>query len=54
MNQQRGIIYGERRKVLDGEDLREQITGMIREFVSSTVAAAMHGEPAMSSFLQTV
>ena len=33
MNQQRGIIYGERRKVLDGEDLREQITGMIREFV---------------------
>ena len=46
MNQQRGIIYGERRKVLDGEDLREQITGMIREFVSSTVAAAMHGEPA--------
>ena len=49
MNQQRGIIYGERRKVLDGEDLREQITGMIREFVSSTVAAAMHGEPAETS-----
>ena len=49
MNQQRGIIYGERRKVLDGEDLREQITGMIREFVSSTVAAAIHGEPAETS-----
>ena len=49
MNQQRGIIYGERRKVLDGEDLREQITGMIREFVSSTIAAAMHGEPAETS-----
>ena len=49
MNQQRNIIYGERRKVLDGEDLREQITGMIREFVSSTVAAAMHGEPAETS-----
>ena len=49
MNQQRGIIYGERRKVLDGEDLREQITGMIREFVSSPIAAAMHGEPAETS-----
>ena len=29
MNQQRNIIYGERRKVLDGEDLRTQIMGMI-------------------------
>ena len=38
MNQQRNIIYGERRKVLDGEDLKEQIRGMISEFVSSTVA----------------
>ena len=38
MNQQRNIIYGERRKVLDGEDLREQIAGMIRDYVSSTVA----------------
>ena len=33
MNQQRNIIYGERRKVLDGEDLRTQIMGMIEEFV---------------------
>ncbi|MBR0352436.1 MAG: preprotein translocase subunit SecA [Oscillospiraceae bacterium] len=38
MNQQRNIIYGERRKVLDGEDLKDQIRGMINEFVSSTVA----------------
>ncbi len=38
MNQQRNIIYGERRKVLDGEDLHEQIAGMVRDFVSSTVA----------------
>ncbi len=38
MNQQRNIIYGERRKVLDGEDLKEQIRGMISDFVSSTVA----------------
>ena len=38
MNQQRNIIYGERRKVLDGEDIAEQIRSMISEFVSSTVA----------------
>ena len=44
MNKQRNIIYGERQKVLDGEDLQQQITGMIREFVSSTIADALHGE----------
>lgn len=44
MNKQREIIYGERRKVLDGEDLKHQIGGMIREFVSSNVSDGMHGE----------
>ncbi|MGX8692714.1 MAG: preprotein translocase subunit SecA [Clostridia bacterium] len=48
MNQQRGIIYGERRKVLDGEDLREQILGMIDEFVRSTVTDGLNGSPAES------
>ena len=43
MNQQRNIIYGERRKVLDGEDLRGQIMGMISEFISSTVSDALAG-----------
>ena len=43
MNQQRNIIYGERRKVLDGEDLREQIRGMIEEFVHSTVTDGLGG-----------
>ena len=43
MNQQRNIIYGERRKVLDGEDLREQINGMIREFITGTVSDSLHG-----------
>ena len=43
MNQQRNIIYGERRKVLDGEDIREQIQSMIREFVSSTVSDGLSG-----------
>jgi preprotein translocase subunit SecA len=48
MNQQRGIIYGERRKVLDGEDLREQILGMIEEFVRSTVNDGLNGAAAES------
>ena len=46
MNQQRNIIYGERRKVLDGENLRPQIMGMLAEFVRSTVIAGLGGTPA--------
>ncbi len=38
MNVQRNVIYGERRKVLDGEDLQPAIHKMIEEFVRSTVA----------------
>ena len=41
MNKQREIIYGERRKVLDGEDLKDQITGMIDQFAASTVAEGL-------------
>ena len=43
MNQQRNIIYDERRKVLDGEDLRENINKMIYDFVAGTVNDALHG-----------
>ena len=43
MNQQRNIIYGERRKVLDGEDIHTQILGMVKDFVSSTVADGLAG-----------
>ena len=43
MNQQRNIIYDERRKVLDGEELREHINGMVKEFISSTVNEALGG-----------
>ena len=43
MNQQRNIIYGERRKVLDGEDLRAQIMGMVNEFVAGTVTDGLGG-----------
>ena len=43
MNVQRNIIYGERRKVLDGEDLQTQIQDMIREFISVNLNAVLHG-----------
>ena len=43
MNKQREIIYGERRKVLDGEDIRAQIMSMISEYISSTVNDALSG-----------
>jgi len=48
MNQQRSIIYGERSKVLDGADLREQIGGMIHDFIRTTVADGLGGTAAES------
>ena len=41
MNTQREVIYAQRRKVLDGEDLRESILSMLRQLVDSTVADAL-------------
>ncbi|NKZ07933.1 preprotein translocase subunit SecA [Actinomadura latina] len=40
LNRQRKVIYAERRKVLEGEDLHEQIRGMIDEVVAGYVAGA--------------
>ena len=37
MNEQREIIYEERRRILAGEDMREFIIGMIKEFVEQAV-----------------
>ncbi|MBR2738098.1 MAG: preprotein translocase subunit SecA [Lachnospiraceae bacterium] len=37
MNDQREIIYAERRRVLDGENMRDQIMGMITDTVEHTV-----------------
>ena len=48
MNKQREIIYGERRKVLDGEDLQEQIRSMVREFVRGTILSGLNGAPVES------
>ena len=44
MNAQREIIYGERSKVLEGEDLKESIENMIREFVSDSINAYLAGD----------
>jgi len=41
MNTQREVIYAQRQKVLDGEDLRESILGMLRAYVESTVTDAL-------------
>ena len=38
MNTQRNIIYDQRRKVLDGEDLHSNIDGMIVDYISTTIA----------------
>ncbi len=37
MNTQREVIYSQRQKVLDGEDLKENILSMLRDVVGSTV-----------------
>ncbi len=37
MNRQREIIYSQRDKVLDGENMRESIVGMVRESIGETV-----------------
>ena len=40
MNTQREVIYAQRKKVLDGEDLQESILKMLRQLVESTVTDA--------------
>ena len=37
MNVQLNLIYEQRRKVLDGEDIRENIQGMVRDTIAETV-----------------
>ena len=41
MNTQREVIYAQRQKVLDGEDLRESVMNMLRRYVDSTVSDAL-------------
>ncbi|MBO5867797.1 MAG: preprotein translocase subunit SecA, partial [Oscillospiraceae bacterium] len=41
MNTQREVIYDQRRKVLDGDNLRDTMMGMLRQFVESGVSDAL-------------
>ena len=43
MNQQRNLIYDERRKVLEGEDLRAQIMGMVRDYITASLNTSIEG-----------
>ena len=43
MNTQRNIIYGERRKVLDGENISENIRGMISDVIERAVNSGFTG-----------
>ncbi len=45
MNRQREVIYGERRAVLEGADLHEQVRSMIDDVVEGYVTAATAGFP---------
>ena len=40
MNRQRQVVYGERSRVLDGEDIQDQITSFIGDTISAYVTAA--------------
>ncbi|HLU97935.1 MAG TPA: preprotein translocase subunit SecA [Thermobifida alba] len=46
LNRQRKVVYAERRKVLEGADLREQVEGMIDDVLDSYVrSATAEGDP---------
>ncbi len=49
-NEQREIIYAERRKVLDGENMRESVVKMIDDVISSYVDMAAAGEESDSGW----
>ena len=49
MNTQREVIYAQRQKVLDGEDLRENMMSMLRALVETTVATALSDNGGIAS-----
>ena len=50
MNEQREIIYGERRRVLDGESMRDTVYNMITEFVENSVDCHISPEAAQEDW----
>ncbi|MGO1317327.1 MAG: preprotein translocase subunit SecA, partial [Cellulomonadaceae bacterium] len=46
LSRQRTVIYSERRRVLEGEDMADQIQGFIENVLTTSIdAATMHGSP---------
>src|SRR3989338_6783250 len=55
MNRQREVIYGERRKVLEGEDLKQHYVGMIEETTDSmAVGYSPDAEEALKSLSEMI
>ena len=50
MNQQREIIYGQRRKVLDGDNMRDVILKMVTDIVENAVDMAIPDEQATENW----
>jgi len=48
MNTQREVIYAQRQKVLDGEDLQENVLSMLRQVVESAVTDAINQNGGMN------
>ncbi|MBQ2252668.1 MAG: preprotein translocase subunit SecA [Clostridia bacterium] len=46
MNQQRAIVYRQRREVLDGADLKDKMLSFVQSFVAETVAEHLVGDRA--------
>ena len=49
MNTQREVIYAQRQKVLDGENLRENILSMLQSLVAANVSAALADDAGKAS-----
>ena len=45
MNRQRQVVYAERQRVLEGDDVHDQVLGMIDETVRTSVASVTDGFP---------
>ena len=50
MNEQREIMYAERRKVLDGENMRKSIINMITNFVESVINRTVNEDQAYTEW----
>ncbi len=52
MNTQREVVYKQRQKVLDGEDLRENVLSMLHAKLDGAVGDALHGDGGVAALQQ--